>query len=110
MGYPPSKEIVKSWELRRHLPFILPKGGDLIVVGKEDEELQLARRKWGKKGFEYIVSSYKPEKILIHESHGPIERAIPERNVTKITSDEYYRRVEPASELNEKYLNILRLL
>lgn len=112
MGYPPSKNLIdQSWPVGRTLVRLIGTGNDFTIVGKENGELQLCEKISDKNNkVEYIVKSYKPEKILIHDSGGPIENAVPEREITRISKDEYYKRVKPSSELNKKYLKILNLL
>ena len=106
-SHPPSKSVLESWEIGRHLMLGYPNLGDLVFVGKENGEIQLARDKHGKNGIKYSISSYKPENVLISGWGGPIVKAIPERRITSISMDEYYQRLTPLSLENAHFLEIM---
>jgi len=100
-----TKGLVESWELGRTLP--TRDNRDLHVVGKENGEIQLAKKMWGENNIEYIIGTYSLKNIQLDDMGGCVIKAEPTKILTKITREEYYGKKEPSNELNKKYLEIL---
>ena len=86
---------------------LLQDGGKLTIVGRTEKALQMAQRTRGQGEKWYVVREYRPENIFLTDNGGCVERAVPSREITAITMDEYFGKVEPSG-LNKEYVEVLR--
>lgn len=104
------KELIDTWKIGKVL--LACHGtdfGDLDVVGKENNKLQLARRIYseGERERLIVVEEYLPLNIILSQTGGCIEQIKSETVITTITEDEYYGRKKTSQE-KQKYIEILR--
>jgi len=109
MGTKLTRELAENWRIGETQLTAHGSGrGALKLMEKKGGELYLAEKMWGKNGIAFKVEAYPIENITILQGGGCIESAIPTREITVITKDEYYGHSKPKSKVNEKYLEVLR--
>ncbi len=103
------KELTDRWEIGKVLPACHGTDfGDLELVGKENNSLQLARNLYGEDDEQLkVIEEYNPENIRLSESGGCVNSIKATRTITTINQDEYWDRVK-VSEEKKKYIEILK--
>jgi hypothetical protein len=105
------KQLVDSrrWDIGEFLLSNESPKREYIIVGKEDGEIQLAKKAYNTDGkLEFVINSYKLEDISLTDNGSCITKTVPSKTITTITQEEYFGRKNPLNELNRNYLEILR--
>ena len=104
-----SQDKIDYWEIGRVLPACHGTDfGDLELVGKENNSLQLARNLYGEDDEQLkVIEEYNPENIRLSESGGCVNSIKATKTITTINQDEYWSRTKVSKE-KQQYIEILR--